>query len=411
MTQTKENTKEKILNQAFALLSEATDYDIALAQIAKGVGISKAAIFRHFKDKAALLDAMKERCFDNLADALYVDFPEIGKPVKTSELIKTIVRFIAEKPEYFGVMKKMCAHARTMEVMITEEFGKRGIRALKTKQDAHSPEKIYAFTTVLYCVLQYRLNDGTARVAPSLFAERLTDFLMTGWQEIRELSGEEKERLSQACVLEPELIPEEDRFFSALIQVVLKYGFTGITVERIAGELGMAKSSLYAFFENKDKLVEDLVKKEVTYLIAALSEKLSGVTDLSSAVYVYLHVVTRYLIARPELTVVIVWYFARGGTAPELYREINPDDVSDGLRLLVSSNAPDVGCMAQSHRTAMWLASLPVSLMIHQLRHNGGGGSFFFNNADALIDRIHRQIGHPLPDDSECILEPRSYTI
>jgi AcrR family transcriptional regulator len=407
MIQAKESTKERILTEAFAELSCAHDPTVSLSNIAKRVGISKAAIFRHYKDKATLFDEMKGRFFDDLAATLYGDFPKTGKSIKTYDLLRTIIRFLAEKPEYFGVIKKMCSSAQGIEPLIAKEFGKRGIRTLAWSGKRHSKKEnisgVYAFTTIIYFVLQYRGAPNSSELPPGVFADRLSNFIINGWSEIRELTAEEKREYDARCVIDPKSLPEENRFFSALMAVIIKHGFLGITVERIADELGMAKSSLYSFFENKDDLVSGLTRAEITYFIAVMSEKLDGITDLSAAVYVFLHVVYQYLLVRPALVVVIVWHFAHGGNIEELYQTINSADVSDGMRLLGESRQPSLGIALPTHTTGAWLASLPVSLMLHERGRAAGWDSG--REIEKLITQLHWQLGHTLSNESEFMLE------
>jgi AcrR family transcriptional regulator len=208
------------------------------------------------------------------------------------------------------------------------------------------------------------------------FADKLSAFLIDGWTAIRELTPAEKKECDKKCVVAPESLPEADRFFGALVAVIFKFGFTGITRERVAEELGMVKSSIYAFFANKDDLVHGLLRKEVTYLIALLSEKLSGVTDISVAVYIYLHVIYNYVLMHPALIAVIVWHFCEGGQMQDLYSTIIDDDVSDGLRLLSESGTPDLGVALPHYARAAWLATLPTSMLLAGHRHMGGGQAF-----------------------------------
>jgi hypothetical protein len=102
--------------------------------------------------------------------------------------------------------------------------------------------------------------------------------------------------------------------------------------------------------------------------------------------------------------VVIVWHFSHGGNIEELYQTINPADVSDGLRLIAHSRQPDLGIALPIHTTAAWLASLPVSLMLHERGRTMGWGKGE-KAIEKLITKLHRQLGHTLPNESDCILE------
>ena len=65
-----ENTKEKILKAAFSFYREPIFREISLSEIAERVGITKAAIFKHFKNKDALKAAMLEKMYGDVVVVL-----------------------------------------------------------------------------------------------------------------------------------------------------------------------------------------------------------------------------------------------------------------------------------------------------------------------------------------------------
>jgi AcrR family transcriptional regulator len=407
----RENTKEKILLAAFDELSYSVNVTLSLSKIAKKLGISKAAIFRHYKDKETLYNTMQERFFDDIVNTLKAtiingtDRVSPNGEISTYDLLRVCIRFLAEKTEYFGFIRSMCLSARNIEPMLTAEFDRRGIKKEHTeKNDFKSPEGIYAFTTVVYYILQYRALNKQEKIPSEKFTDELFDFLINGWKEIHDLTDEEKKHYDKLCEIQPDAIPEEDRFFSALMTVIFKYGFLGITVERIADEVGMAKSSLYAFFENKEALFRSLIEKELTNLAVILSERLNGVTDLSGAVYVFLHLVYRYLILRPAFILVIVWHFSQGGNIEDLYLDIKTDKISDGLKLILMSKNLDFNIKLPGHSTATWLSALPAAMLIC-VHKAVGGGVFRFDEGYDFITKVHWQMGHKLTIESGYIFE------
>lgn len=49
-------------------------------------------------------------------------------------------------------------------------------------------------------------------------------------------------------------------------ELFLRYGFRSITMDEIAGQLGISKKTVYHFFEDKDSLVEAVMQKEMNYM-------------------------------------------------------------------------------------------------------------------------------------------------
>lgn len=55
------STREKIIEKSFSFYHDPLFEDVSLSDIAQKVGITKAAIFKHFKNKEALVASMNEK--------------------------------------------------------------------------------------------------------------------------------------------------------------------------------------------------------------------------------------------------------------------------------------------------------------------------------------------------------------
>ena len=49
-------------------------------------------------------------------------------------------------------------------------------------------------------------------------------------------------------------------------ELFMRYGFRSVTMDEIAGQLGVSKKTLYQFFEDKDALVEAVMQAEMFYM-------------------------------------------------------------------------------------------------------------------------------------------------
>lgn len=49
-------------------------------------------------------------------------------------------------------------------------------------------------------------------------------------------------------------------------ELFMRYGFRSVTMDEIAGQLGISKKTLYQFFEDKDALVESVMQAEMSYM-------------------------------------------------------------------------------------------------------------------------------------------------
>ncbi|MFI3258066.1 MAG: TetR/AcrR family transcriptional regulator, partial [Spirochaetales bacterium] len=266
----KENTEEKILRSAFELYAQTDFKRFSLGNIAKRAGISKSAIFRYYKNKEALQNAMKCRFFDEFCNVLrkVTDASASKKDLFQNQLIDIITWFTVNKEYFCFFLTAIVVNPSPGEVLLSE-IKKRDVVLflglyLNVTAVAEKKKKYlyrtgrYVSSAVLYFLLARisepnRGEGDTASV--DVFAQLFTDFLLKGWSQIDEISATRFAELDKLCETHTEEFPAENRIFCALAAVVKEYGYEGVTVERIAGELNMAKSSLYNYFGNKDELI------------------------------------------------------------------------------------------------------------------------------------------------------------
>ncbi|MEO8174533.1 MAG: TetR/AcrR family transcriptional regulator [Sediminibacterium sp.] len=58
----------------------------------------------------------------------------------------------------------------------------------------------------------------------------------------------------------------KDRIQQKAKELFMRYGFRSVTMDEIAGQLGISKKTVYQFFEDKDSLVEAVMQKEMNYM-------------------------------------------------------------------------------------------------------------------------------------------------
>lgn len=67
-----------LLHEGLRLLEERHGDDVGLREVARGVGVSATAVYRHFPDKAALLRALAAEGLERLAAAQQEGFDQAG---------------------------------------------------------------------------------------------------------------------------------------------------------------------------------------------------------------------------------------------------------------------------------------------------------------------------------------------
>ncbi|HEY6987541.1 MAG TPA: TetR/AcrR family transcriptional regulator [Bryobacteraceae bacterium] len=100
------NLRQTLIQSGLELIAERGARALTLRELGKRAGVSRMAAYRHFRDRAALLDAIREAGFELFADALEQARLAAGADFtsRMQALAVAYVRFARENPAYFEVM-------------------------------------------------------------------------------------------------------------------------------------------------------------------------------------------------------------------------------------------------------------------------------------------------------------------
>lgn len=93
------STREKIIEKSFSFYHDPLFEDVSLSDIAQKVGITKAAIFKHFKNKEALVASMNEKIFDEIANLVRSLIDE-KKTLARNHALSEVIHFLLSHREY-----------------------------------------------------------------------------------------------------------------------------------------------------------------------------------------------------------------------------------------------------------------------------------------------------------------------
>lgn len=98
--------RQSLIDAAIALISEEGISDLSLRQVARRVGVSHNAPYRHFEDKEALLAAVAEQGFQSLR--VTMETARQGIPIDASQRLEAIgiayVNFALAQPFHYRLM-------------------------------------------------------------------------------------------------------------------------------------------------------------------------------------------------------------------------------------------------------------------------------------------------------------------
>ena len=67
----------------------------------------------------------------------------------------------------------------------------------------------------------------------------------------------------------------KERIKAKARELFMRYGFRSVTMDEIAGQLGVSKKTIYQYFTDKDSLVEEVMQDEMTFMQMICNKQLS----------------------------------------------------------------------------------------------------------------------------------------
>ncbi len=103
--------RSALLTEGLRLLEEREDADLSLRELARTVGVSATAVYRHFPDKDALREALAQAAYDRLGAAqraAAVGYDNVAEEFQA--MGRTYVRFALDHPALFRLMNSIAPH-------------------------------------------------------------------------------------------------------------------------------------------------------------------------------------------------------------------------------------------------------------------------------------------------------------
>lgn len=100
------NLRESLVEQAAQMVQRSGIDGMSLRKLAEAVGVSRTALYHHFKDKNALLCALAERGFirwREQAKAIF-DQPNLTNKEKLSQFVRDYIYWAADNPQLYELM-------------------------------------------------------------------------------------------------------------------------------------------------------------------------------------------------------------------------------------------------------------------------------------------------------------------
>lgn len=337
----KNMTRDDIVKAAFKVWGRDLYRTTSLSEIARELGVSKPALYRHFKDKNALLEVMFTVFFDDCA-AFIKNGHE--KAVNTGDKresyliwLRTITEYYARNRDFF-IFSLVRVFSTMDRLSLNKEFLDRGIdfghSALSDRVQAVYPSKMQlGMATSIFCIGQLHRNVLKKGEIPTeeqvkssvLEVERLvTQGLCLDAGKLAALDYQNLEKRAAGTEYGD---AETNALLKAVAGAVAEAGPWSASMEMVAKRSGLSKSGLYAHFKNKQDMLVRLFISEFTTIVKFAKAQVESSDVSEEQLYLTIISITNYLRSRPEILVALDWIKSGrldlGDDVPAyLYREI-----------------------------------------------------------------------------------------
>ncbi|MCF7953735.1 MAG: TetR/AcrR family transcriptional regulator [Spirochaetales bacterium] len=348
MTEKQLRRKQEIIDTAFKVWGKSSFRNTSLASIAQELGISKTALYRYFSGKEELLNAMEQafiQLYQEIAQKVIHGRTEDSFVSAMNSFNTHFVAFFADHPYYLSFAQ--------IHFLNKSEIGGLLIDNAASQFQNFFPEKIFnalavsrkqipAVTRYIVTVASFLLvTEGCTKMAlhppadqpgsaeavsfaaaspsevPASSEELIeinSQWVLNGFagSSLRhtdaKISHEAFQTIEKECMIRNADIPETNRIFKAVSSVVAEDGLFNATVERVAKQLGMSKSSLYFYFENRDQMLWEIINRERHTIGRMIQERVNHRNYFPEQLYAYFVLFVRYMWERPEILAAMNWY-------------------------------------------------------------------------------------------------------
>ncbi|MDR0637040.1 MAG: TetR/AcrR family transcriptional regulator, partial [Treponema sp.] len=338
-----------IVRAAFRVWGQQCYQSTSLTQLARDLGVTKSALYRHFDCKEALENAMYKTYYDEYAAFLK---PYCDKALNSSDsdfalliILRAMVAYYARNIDAF-LFALVQVDGRRNVMSVIKQLQERGIDILKLRamftQNQGCPTQIQALlATTTYWLAQFHRNRACLDTEPD--DEQVNKLVMFIEENVTKGLGYERttvarldyERLEALARQSAESAPSvsgngdavsaiADRLLKAAASVVAELG-PDASMDMVAQRAGMSKSGLYAHFKNKQDMLTQLFLTEFDRIFARTEAAMRLVDTVEEKLYMSIVSIADYLRSYPEILLAMDWVRTRQlklncSVPPRLYR-------------------------------------------------------------------------------------------
>ena len=368
-------TKAEIEDAAFRVWGRNFYRKTSLSQLAKELGVSKPALYRHFICKQALTSAMTERFLDDFSASIRADFERALQTNDVDDGISIIVQSITNyfaRNVYALIFSITNIYERNLEIYsISDRLKSRSVdmdvleRIIEKKYKCDQKIIRLVFASLTFLMSHFhRIKETTDNPPTDEDIKNITDLItmtikngLNFPQQKVSLNFDELEKKIDNMALNADTEP----FFKAVAEAVAQAGPWDVSMEMVAKKLGRSKSSLYGHFKNKKDMLRRLFVTEFKRIIEYSHQGISLSDKPEEQLYLGIYSITVYLRSRPEILIAMNWFRSRKIDLGK------PDKNIEIFRLFEDVNIDPVHAVTEDdkQRISHWICFLLINILMH----------------------------------------------
>jgi AcrR family transcriptional regulator len=314
-------TKQVIINAAFQVWGRELYQSTSLAQLARALGVSKPALYRHFKNKQALLEAMYQSFFDEYAAFIK---PQYEKAISTHDPTESLFIMIRIMVEYYirhrdaFIFTLVRIHGsqgigNMMHQLLSRGIDLRRFSRIEREEEAYPSLMQLIIGNLSFVVVYSCKPDHISAAIPSdqavgeliSFMEKTISCGLGLDREV--IEGLDYERLEALISRRDYEALEDGGILKAVAGAVAEAGPWNASMDMVARRSGMSKSGLYSHFKNKQDMLGQLFSTEFDRVWGYVREGISWSAVPEEQLYLAILSVADYLKARSEILLAMDW--------------------------------------------------------------------------------------------------------
>ncbi|MDR0655494.1 MAG: TetR/AcrR family transcriptional regulator [Treponema sp.] len=319
-------TKQDIVKAALRVWAREFYTNTSLSKVARELGVSKPALYRHFENKEALFKAMQDYFFDDYVAHVKPGLKQAMAIKDIRESMLVVIRVLADyfaRNEDLFIFALIKVYGNRKQKNMTLPMRERGLdmeafNCNYSHMMKENPSRIQMITsTIILWMANFHKEQGKRGEKPGEEQIRSLIVSMEKWITVglglnRELIDRmDYERLEDGVSgLSLGAIDDGD-LIKAVASVVAEDGPWNASMEMVAQRSGLSKSGLYAHFKSKQDMMRQLFMTEFSRIIAFAGEGIRQSEVPEEQLYLGLYSITSYLRQRPEILAALDWIRTR----------------------------------------------------------------------------------------------------